>query len=186
MKGRHRLTPGLRADWRNAAITAADSARGAALFESLACVQCHSLNGKGGHIGPDLGRLVDRNFTPAVLAATMWNHAPTMWASMTRAGIRAGGLDEQAAADLFAYFYSARFFEHPGTPPAASAPSPRAIAACATESIRPSGLEFRRSSNGIRSTPRLRLPQRCGTTFPAWKRPQPSAGSCFRASPRKT
>ncbi len=28
--------------------------------------------------------------------------------------MRAGDLDEQAAADLFAYFYSARFFEKPG------------------------------------------------------------------------
>src|SRR4051794_20154735 len=98
----------------HAAVVAADSTRGAALFESLACVQCHSLNGKGGHVGPDLGRVADRNFTPASLAATMWNHAPTMWASMRERGIRTGDLDEQAAADLFAYFYSARFFEKPG------------------------------------------------------------------------
>jgi cytochrome c2 len=97
-----------------AAVVAADSARGAALFESLSCVQCHSVNGKGARIGPDLGRLVDRNFTPASLAATMWNHAPAMWASMREHGIRTGDLDEQAAADLFAYFYSARFFEKPG------------------------------------------------------------------------
>jgi cytochrome c2 len=97
-----------------AAVVAADSTRGAALFESLACVQCHSVNGKGGRIGPDLGRLVDRNFTPAALAATMWNHAPTMWASIRERGIRTGELDEQAAADLFAYFYSTRFFERPG------------------------------------------------------------------------
>jgi cytochrome c2 len=77
-------------------------------------VQCHSVNGKGARIGPDLGRMVDRNFTPASLAATMWNHAPTMWASMRDRGIRTGDLDEQAAADLFAYFYSVRFFEKPG------------------------------------------------------------------------
>ncbi len=98
----------------HAAIVAADSARGAALFESLACVQCHAVGGKGAHIGPDLGRLVDRDFTPATLAATMWNHAPKMWAAMRDRTIRAGDLDEQAAADLFAYFYSARFFEKPG------------------------------------------------------------------------
>src|SRR5215469_5352517 len=97
-----------------AAVVAADSERGAALFESLACVRCHSVNGKGGTIGPDLGRLVDRNFTPATLAATMWNHAPTMWAAMRASDIRAGDLDNQAAADLFAYFYSTRFFEPPG------------------------------------------------------------------------
>jgi cytochrome c553 len=44
----------------HAAVVAADSAWGSRLFESLACVQCHSVNGKGGRTGPDLGRLVDR------------------------------------------------------------------------------------------------------------------------------
>jgi cytochrome c2 len=97
-----------------AAIVAADSERGAALFASLACVRCHSVNGKGGTTAPDLGRLADRSFTPALLAATMWNHAPTMWASMRASDIHAGDLDEQAAADLFAFLYSTRFFELPG------------------------------------------------------------------------
>lgn len=94
-----------------AAVVAADSERGAGLFESLNCVQCHSVNGKGGAVGTDLGRLVDRNFTPAMLAATMWNHAPTMWAAMKGSDIHPGEMDEQGAADLFAYFYSTRFFE---------------------------------------------------------------------------
>ena len=92
----------------------ADSARGAKLFETLACVQCHSINGQGGKIGPDLGRRAAREFTPASLAATMWNHAPAMWASMKERDVRAGDLNEQAAADLFAYFYAARFFDKPG------------------------------------------------------------------------
>jgi cytochrome c2 len=105
---------GVTAAGLRAATIAADSARGAQLFETLACVQCHSINGRGGSLGPDLGRLVDRNFTPATLAATMWNHAPAMWASMREGDIRAGDLDEQAAADLFAYFYATRFFEKPG------------------------------------------------------------------------
>ena len=93
---------------------AADSARGARLFETLSCVQCHSIGGKGGKVGPDLGKRAAREFTPASLAATMWNHAPAMWAQMQARSVRAGDLNEQAAADLFAYFYSARFFDKPG------------------------------------------------------------------------
>jgi mono/diheme cytochrome c family protein len=91
-----------------------DSAHGEDLFRTLACVKCHSVNSAGGRIAPDLGRLMDRNFTPAALASTMWNHAPGMWASMSAQEVVAGDLDEQAAGDLFAYFYSARFFEKPG------------------------------------------------------------------------
>jgi putative heme-binding domain-containing protein len=36
-----------------------DSARGAKIFArpELSCMTCHSMNGKGGHIGPDLGNL---------------------------------------------------------------------------------------------------------------------------------
>src|ERR1051325_4215768 len=98
----------------HAAVVAADSARGGRLFESLECIQCHAINGKGPSIGPDLGRMVDRNFTPATLTSIMWNHAPTMWAAMRERGIHAGEVNEQAAADLFAYFYSVRFFEQPG------------------------------------------------------------------------
>jgi mono/diheme cytochrome c family protein len=97
-----------------AAGAEADSVRGAELFSGLSCIQCHGINGKGGAIGPDLGQRIDRGFTPASLASTMWNHAPAMWASMRRQTIRPGDLSEQGAQDLFAYFYSARFFEKPG------------------------------------------------------------------------
>jgi mono/diheme cytochrome c family protein len=92
----------------------ADSNRGARLFESLSCAKCHQVNGVGGNLAPDLSRLADRNFTPAAVAATMWNHAPAMWSAMGARAIPAGDLNQQAAADLFAYFYSTRFFEKPG------------------------------------------------------------------------
>jgi mono/diheme cytochrome c family protein len=95
-------------------VFTADSTRGADLFASLSCAQCHSVNGRGGSRAPDLGQLTDRNFTPSSLAATMWNHAPAMWSAMDAANVRRPNVDEQSAADLFAYFYSTRFFEKPG------------------------------------------------------------------------
>jgi cytochrome c551/c552 len=123
-----------------AATLAANASRGEGLFQTLSCVQCHSVDGKGGRIGPDLGVRIGRDFTPASLAATMWNHAPTMWAAMRERGVQAGDLNEQAAADLFAYFYSARFFEKPGDAGRGKALfKARACATChgLTDSIKP-------------------------------------------------
>jgi mono/diheme cytochrome c family protein len=94
-----------------AARLPADSGRGKQLFATLGCAQCHTAGGSGGSTAPDLSKLADRNFTPSRLAATMWNHAPGMQASMRVRGIGGGGLDGQGSADLFAYFYSTRLFE---------------------------------------------------------------------------
>jgi len=91
-----------------------DSARGARIFETEQCIHCHAVNGRGGKVGIDLGRAVPRHYTPAYLASTMWNHAPVMWSAMDKEGIETPKLSPETAADLFAYFYSARFFEKAG------------------------------------------------------------------------
>jgi mono/diheme cytochrome c family protein len=95
-------------------IVPGDARRGEQLFLSEQCVVCHSFQGKGGSGAPDLARRVDRNFTPVLMASTMWNHAPDMWAGMRKAGIVKSVLSPEAASDLFAYFISARYFEKPG------------------------------------------------------------------------
>lgn len=95
-------------------VVPGDSERGARLFESERCIQCHAIDGKGGRMGPDLGKRIDRSFTPALLASTMWNHAPVMWAAIEGAKIEKPRLSPEAAADLFAFFYSTRFFDKPG------------------------------------------------------------------------
>src|ERR671910_888086 len=96
------------------AIHAADSERGEKLFHTQGCIQCHAINGQGGTQAPDLGRRIARGYTPALLASTMWNHAPSMWSAMKRQGIERMDLDPQKAADLFAFFSSSRFFDRPG------------------------------------------------------------------------
>lgn len=98
----------------SAAVPLGDATRGAEIFRSQKCVTCHSINGAGGKAAPDLGRSVSREYTPALLASLMWNHAPQMWSAMEKAGIAAPRLDSQSAADLFAYFFAARFFEQKG------------------------------------------------------------------------
>jgi mono/diheme cytochrome c family protein len=97
-----------------AGVIAGDARRGEQLFQTEQCIQCHSVNGHGGKVAPDLTRRIDRNYTPAVMASLMWNHAPDMWAAMSRQGIQKGQLSQESAADLFAYFVSARYFEQPG------------------------------------------------------------------------
>ena len=98
----------------SAATPAADSARGAQVFDSESCSQCHRVNGDGPTVGPDLGRLIDRGFTLSLFDSTIWNHAPSMWAAMRARNIAVKPMDEQSATDLFAFFYSKRFFENPG------------------------------------------------------------------------
>ena len=91
-----------------------DARRGEQLFESEQCIQCHSVKGKGGTMAPELARRTDRDYTPAIMASLMWNHAPQMWEAMTKQGISRPALTQESAADLFAYFVSARYFERPG------------------------------------------------------------------------
>ena len=97
-----------------ASAATGDAKRGEELFRSEQCIQCHSFQGKGGTLAPDLSKRIDRNYTPSVMASLMWNHAPAMWSAMKQKGIVKSQMTADVAADLFAYFVSARFFEKPG------------------------------------------------------------------------
>jgi mono/diheme cytochrome c family protein len=95
-------------------IPAIDSARGEKVFHAQGCADCHGAGGTGGKFAPNLGATIDRNFTPPLMAATMWNHAPAMWSAMSQRGTPIPQLGEQEAGDLFAFFYSSRFFDKAG------------------------------------------------------------------------
>lgn len=111
------------ATWANL-IYAGDAERGAAVLRRENCLRCHSIRandiprfgqqGEGGNTATDLSRPIGRRFSPALLASVMWNHAPTMWASMKDQRIERPQVSEQDGDDLFAYFFSIRFFEKPG------------------------------------------------------------------------
>lgn len=91
-----------------------DAAAGQALLKSQQCLTCHRVGGEGGTRGPALSRMGGRTYTPAEMAGQMWNHAPAMWSAMEAAKIARPAITTQGAADLFAYFYMARFFETRG------------------------------------------------------------------------
>nr|AER58192.1 cytochrome c, class I [uncultured Acidobacteriota bacterium] len=106
------VMPGLRA--AAAADADADARRGADFFEGQRCLVCHSVKGSGAAKAPDLSRRLDRNYTPAGIAARMWDHAPVMWAAMAKDNMPIPQVHPDEAADLFAFFYAARYFEKPG------------------------------------------------------------------------
>jgi mono/diheme cytochrome c family protein len=95
-------------------VVTGEAKRGEQLFRTQQCIHCHSLNGQGGTYAPDLARRIDRNYNPSVMASVMWNHAPQMWAGMKRENLAQPQLSPEQAADLFAFFVSARYFEPRG------------------------------------------------------------------------
>ncbi|MBI5280627.1 MAG: c-type cytochrome [Candidatus Solibacter usitatus] len=91
-----------------------DARRGAESIERRSCTLCHSIRGAGGGTAPDLSRRSTRDFTPATLAASMWNHGPAMWRAMSARNLPVLSLGPTEIADLYAYFYSIRYFDLPG------------------------------------------------------------------------
>ena len=58
-------------------------ANGEKLFSERRCSTCHAVAGKGGRVGPDLGRS-GHHVSLTQFAARMWDHGPTMWATMKK------------------------------------------------------------------------------------------------------
>lgn len=89
--------------------------RGQKLFSDKRCVVCHSVGGKGGKVGPDLGRR-GHHVSLTRFAALMWNHGPTMWKLMKERGIEVPRLSGQEMADILAYLYTSHYFEQAASP----------------------------------------------------------------------
>jgi cytochrome c2 len=91
-----------------------DARRGEALLRQAECLDCHTFANAGKGTAPDLSRRTAEAFTRTQFAALMWNHAPSMWGMMHTGGKTVPTLGVDQVGDLFAYFYSARFFEPTG------------------------------------------------------------------------
>jgi mono/diheme cytochrome c family protein len=97
--------------------TAGDSAqvvpgtpeRGEKLFRDKQCASCHTIAGKGGKVGPELGRAHHVSLTQ--FAGLMWNHGPSMWAKMKERGVQPPELTGQEMADIVAYLYTTHYFD---------------------------------------------------------------------------
>src|SRR5512139_1029987 len=110
------LTAG--AAWAQAVLTPSqDPLAGARVFGAKGCSKCHAVNGVGGKIGPDLGRIA-RPRTFYDLAADMWNHLQRMTARMQEMGVPRPHLDARETADLVGFLFTLNYFDAPGNPEA--------------------------------------------------------------------
>ena len=85
---------------------------GEALFTKKRCVECHSVRGHGGRVGPDLGLTLKGSLMR--IAGSMWNHGPQMWAKMAERGIEVPVLSTREMSDLISYLYFLQFIDPPG------------------------------------------------------------------------
>ncbi len=89
--------------------------RGEKLFAERHCATCHAVGGKGGMVGPDLGR-AGHHVSLTGFASLMWNHGPAMWAKMKERGLEVPKLSGQDMADVLAYLYMSRYFDQAASP----------------------------------------------------------------------
>ncbi len=86
--------------------------RGEKLFSEKRCRQCHSIDGHGGQVGPNLRAKLKG--TLMTIAGAMWNHGPRMWAKMAERGIQVPTLTTGEMSDLISYLYFLQFIDPPG------------------------------------------------------------------------
>jgi len=80
------------------------------------CIQCHSVRGKGGKIGPELGPDHELPRTSAQFAAVLWNHAPAMLRHAREARMPPPTLQGEEITDVLRFLASLRYFEPTGSP----------------------------------------------------------------------
>lgn len=86
------------------------------VFQDKGCIDCHSVKGEGGTIGPELA---SRRYLPSSMvefAGVMWNHSPAMFRTMKEEKVERPKLQGQEMADLMAFLAGLRYFEPAGSP----------------------------------------------------------------------
>ena len=80
--------------------------RGKILVEEKGCLDCHSINGKGGKSGPAFDKLA-KYISPLYLAQALWNHGPEMEKEVKKRGLELPRFEKGEIVDLSAYIRAA-------------------------------------------------------------------------------
>ncbi len=87
--------------------------KGREVFHTKGCIQCHSVYGRGGDEGPDLGK--EKYYgTYFQFAALLWNHFPEMSKTMREKGAKFPHLNTEETRQLLAYLSYIRYMGEPG------------------------------------------------------------------------
>jgi cytochrome c551/c552 len=90
-----------------------DPANGQLISEKKGCMQCHSIRGDGGKLGPDFTEM-NLDYSVIQIAGKMWNHGPKMWEIMKQEGISFPVFEAGEMADVIAYLYGLKLEDPPG------------------------------------------------------------------------
>jgi cytochrome c2 len=110
------VTQGRRAEERSSFFLEGSPQQGSQVFRDRGCIRCHSVNGEGGKVGPDLGHRRPGESSLPQLVTAMWNHAPRMWERMRSDGVRTPTLSYDDVVQLLAYLSMSRHVDGPGDP----------------------------------------------------------------------
>jgi len=110
------VTQGRRAEERSSFFLAGSPEQGRRIFRDRGCIRCHSVNGQGGKVGPDLGHRKPGESSLPQLVTAMWNHAPRMWERMHADGVSSPALSYDDVVQLLAYLSMSRHVDGPGNP----------------------------------------------------------------------
>jgi len=92
-----------------------DPIRGEKLLSEKGCIDCHSIWGAGGDLGPDFAQVSANKNLPEILG-DFWNHTPRMIEFATAEGVQWPRLNVREMENVISYLYYLNIFDRPGDP----------------------------------------------------------------------